>query len=201
MHTATSAAARRTGFGRSGVRRRLRTAALVLPLAAVLAGCGGGSGGSSSEVVNKLGAVPIPSAPSGQATPTADESHPQLVAIGSAVSVTLPTGTGVVTALGPTEDLPTPAPAKPPTEVPGTITLKVTANTGTLKLRVADLSSRDDHGDDIKLSAVGPDQATVNAGGTATLVVRGTFQEGAAQIAMQQDGHLVAMWDFNIELD
>jgi hypothetical protein len=117
------------------------------------------------------------------------------------VAVTLPSGTGVVTALGPTEDLPTPAPATPPQQVSGTITLRVAAKTGTLKVTTADLSSRDDHGTDITLTPVGPAQATAPAGGTADLVVRGTFSSGAAQITLREDGHVTAVWDFNIELD
>lgn len=213
MNTPQTAASRRTGFGRSGVRRlavALAAAALALPVALLAAGCSSGSGSSDSsaqDVVDKLGAVPIPSAPKTQLTPSADESHPQLVAVGSAVAVTLPSGTGAITALGPTEDLPTPLPAKMPSQVAGTITLHLAAKTGTLKVATADLSSRDDHGTDIKLTAVGADHATATATGsgtgtgTADLVVRGTFSSGAAQITLRQDGHVVAVWDFNIELD
>lgn len=211
MKTPHSAAARRTGFGRSGVRRRPTVSAragialAAVPLALLAAGCASstssGSDQSATDVVAKLGAVPIPSAPKTQLTPSADESHPQLVAVGSAVAVTLPSGTGVITALGPTEDLPTPAQAKPPEQVSGTITLRVAAKTGTLKVTTADLSSRDDHGTDIALSAVGPATATASAGGTVDLVVRGTFSSGAAQITLREDGHVTAVWDFNIELD
>ncbi|MEZ0111410.1 hypothetical protein ABH920_005425 [Catenulispora sp. EB89] len=211
MNTPQTAAPRRTGSGRSGVRRLAIAPAIALTavLAAVAvallaAGCSSGSGSSDSsaqDVVNKLGAVPIPSAPKTQLTPSADESHPQLVAVGSPVAVTLPAGTGVITALGPTEDLPTPLPATMPTQVAGTITLRLAANTGTLKAATADLSSRDDHGTDIKLTAVGPAQASATAGGTADLVVRGTFASGAAQITLREDGHVVAVWDFTIELD
>ena len=202
MNTAHCAASRRTGFGRSGVRRLIIV--LAVPVALLAAGCGGGSTGagqSSKDVVAKLGAVPIPIAPATQPTPSADESHPQLVAIGSAVSVTLPGGTGVITALGPTEDLPTPAPAKPPSQVSGTITLRVAPASGTLTVRAADLSSRDDHGNNITLTAVGPNQVIATAGTNAPLTVRGTFQSGAAQITLRQDGHAIAVWDFNIELD
>lgn len=84
---------------------------------------------------------------------------------------------------------------------PGTITLRVAAKSGTLKVTTADLTSRDDHGTDIVLSAVGPAQATAGAGGTADLVVRGTFSSGAAQITLREDGHVTAVWDFTIELD
>ncbi|MEY9854950.1 hypothetical protein ABH935_000549 [Catenulispora sp. GAS73] len=207
MNTPQTAAPRRTGFGRSGVRRLAIASAIALtavPVALLAAGCSSGSGSSDSsaqDVVNKLGAVPIPSAPKTQLTPSADESHPQLVAVGSPVAVTLPSGTGVITALGPTEDLPTPLPAKMPTQVAGTVTLRLAATTGTLKAATADLSSRDDHGTDIKLTAVGPAQASATAGGTADLVVRGTFSSGAAQVTLREDGHVVAVWDFTIELD
>lgn len=207
MNTPHLAASHRTGLlGRSGVRRfaiALATVPLALP-ALLAAGCSSGpssSGQSSEDVVKKLGAVPIPSAPKTQLTPSADEAHPQLVAIGSAVAVTLPAGTGSVTALGPTEDLPTPLPATMPTRVAGTITLRVAAKSGTVAVTAADLSSRDDHGADIALTAVGPAQASAKAGGTADLVVRGTFSSGAAQITLREDGHVVAVWDFNVELD
>ncbi|MEY9928138.1 hypothetical protein ABH926_002772 [Catenulispora sp. GP43] len=204
MKTPQTAASRRTGLlGRSGVRR-LASALAAVPVVLLAAGCSSTSGGSdqsAADVVNKLGAVPIPSAPKSQPTPSADESHPQLVAVGSPVALTLPSGTGVVTALGPTEDLPTPLPATMPTQVAGTITLRVATKTGTMKVTAADLSSRDDHGTDIVLSPVGPAQAAATGGGTADLVVRGTFASGAAQITLREDGHVVAVWDFNIELD
>lgn len=206
--TPHSAASRRTGLpGRSGVRRLATVSAIALaavPLAALAAGCASSkssSDQSAADVVNKLGAVPIPSAPKTQPTPSADEAHPQLVAVGSPVAVTLPSGTGVITALGPTEDLPTPLPATMPTQVGGTITLRVATKTGTMKVTAADLSSRDDHGTDIALTPVGPAQAAATAGGTADLVMRGTFSSGAAQITLREDGHVVAVWDFNIELD
>lgn len=208
MNTPHTAASRRTGLGRSGVRRRIATtlaALAAVPLALLAAGCASSPSGdtdqSAKDVVTKLGAVPIPSAPKSQLVPAADEAHPQLVAVGSPVAVTLPSGTGVITALGPTEDLPTPLPATTPTQVSGTITLRVAAKTGTLKVTAADLSSRDDHGNVIALTAVGPAQASASAGGTEDLVVRGTFSSGAAQITLREDGHVTAVWDFNIELD
>lgn len=199
---------RRTGLlGRSGAHsgvRRLAFALAAVPVAVLAVGCGSSkssSDQSAADVVSKLGAVPIPSPPKTQPTPSADEAHPQLVAIGSAVAVTLPSGSGVITALGPAEELPTPSPATPPSHVDGTITLRVAAKTGTLKVTAADLSSRDDHGTDIALTPVGPAQAAAGGGGTEDLVVRGTFASGAAQITLREDGHVVAVWDFNIELD
>jgi hypothetical protein len=219
LRTAHSAASRRTGLGRSGVRRlairrlairrpafrRFAVALAAVPVALLAAGCAGSASSdsdkSASDVVNKLGAVPIPSAPKTLLTPSADESHPQLVAVGSAVALTLPSGTGAITALGPTEDLPTPLPAKMPTQVAGTITIRVATQTGTLKVTPADLSARDDHGSDIALTPVGPAQATATGGASADLVMRGTFTSGAAQITLREDGHVVAVWDFNIELD
>ncbi|WP_194891719.1 hypothetical protein [Catenulispora pinisilvae] len=204
MNTPHIAASRRTGFfSRSGVRR-LAVALAAVPVALLAAGCSSAkssSDQSATDVINKLGAVPIPSAPQTQLTPSADESHPQLVAVGSAVAVTLPSGTGTITALGPTEDLPTPLPATMPTQVAGTITLRVATKTGTVKVTTTDLSSRDDHGNDIALTPVGVAQAAATAGGTADFVVRGTFSSGAAQITLREDGHVVAVWDFNIELD
>lgn len=187
------------------VVRRLAFTLAAVSLAVLAAGCASGksaSDQSAANVVSKLGAVPIPSAPKTQPTPSADEAHPQLVAIGSPVAVTLPSGSGIITALGPTEDLPTPYPAKPPSQVSGTITLRIAGKTGTVKVSAADLSSRDDHGTDIALTAVGPTQAAASGGGgSEDLVVRGTFVSGAAQITLREDGHVVAVWDFNVELD
>lgn len=136
-----------------------------------------------------------------QPTPSADETHPQLLAIGAPVHVTLPHGTAVITVGGPTENLSTPAPAKPPTQVDGTITISVSVESGTVTVRAADLSSRDDHGNDIALSASGPETAKATPGNPATLSVHGVFQAGAAQVTLRQDGQVVAVWDFNIELD
>lgn len=201
MNTAHTAPARRTGTRRSGARATL----LIIPALAgtfALTGCSSGSKSqTASDVVNKLGAVPIPTAPATQITPSADETHPQLVAIGSPVSVHLPGGDAIVTALGPTEDLPTPAPATPPKQVAGTITIRIAATSGSVTVNAADLSSRDDHGNDITLTPTGPAQGTATNGATTVVSVSGTFQAGAAQITWRHEGHVIAVWDFNIELD
>jgi hypothetical protein len=157
---------------------------------------------SAADVVSRLGAVPIPTGRTGAPAPEpVSIGHPQLLAMGDPIDVTLPGGVrGLVTTSGPTEDLP-PGGAKPGSSVTGTITLTVTPSAGTFRLAAADLQSRDDTGSAIALRAVGPAVVTASPGHTATLVVSGTFQSGSAQLNWSQQGHVLAIWDFNIEID
>lgn len=42
---------------------------------------------------------------------------------------------------------------------------------------------------------------TASASQSATITLSGSFKAGDAQINWQQDGHVLAIWDFTIEND
>jgi len=190
--------------------RRNTLSFLVLAVVGVLvivAGCtSGASAGSATEptdasgVVKQLGQVPIPTAPATDPTPTASPGHPQLLAMGAPVQVTLAAATATVNALGPDVVLPKGG-AAPPRSTTGTITFTATVVSGTLTLRAADFTSRDETGQAVRLTASGPATATAKAGQTATLRLSGTFRAGAAQVTWRDGGSVLALWDFNVELD
>jgi hypothetical protein len=153
---------------------------------------------SAADVVSSLGAVPIPTAPAGVPAPVnASIGHPQLLAMGAPVAVSLPGGKALITTSGPTEDLP----PKPNAPVHGVITVTATPSTGSLRLSAVDLASRDQTGAAVTLTPVGPATVTATPGHPGTLRVAGTFHQGGAQINWQQDGHVLAIWDFTIETD
>ncbi len=157
---------------------------------------------SAGDVVRGLGAVPIPTAPTGVPAPVrASVGHPQLVAMGSPVAVALRGGAqALLTTSGPTEDLP-PGQLKPNAMVPGVITVTATASAGSLRLSAADLASRDQTGTPVALTPVGPATVSATPGHPGTLRLSGTFRQGDAQLNWQQDGHVLAIWDFTIETD
>lgn len=193
-----------------GMRRSTVTTLVlaVVGLLAVLAGCtSGASAGSAateptdaSGVVRQLGQVPIPTAPATEPTPSASPGHPQLLAMGAPVHVTLGDAAGTVNALGPDVVRPTTS-GKPPQNATGTISITATVTTGTITLHATDFTSRDETGRAVPLSASGPATVTATAGQPATLRVTGTFQAGAAQVTWRSGGNVVALWDFNIEID
>ncbi|MDF3293629.1 MULTISPECIES: hypothetical protein [Streptomyces] len=208
MNAARIAAPRRADLGRPGLRRALPLPRLALPACAVLAllaGCAShpsstDGNGDAASTVHRLGAVPIPSQPAGQATPTADEHHLQLVAMGAPIRAQLPGVTALVVASGPVEDLPS-ASGKVLDHAKGTITVTVSQATGPLTVKAGDFSSRDEQGKDISLTPTGPTAVTAASGKSANLVLSGTYHSGAAQLTWRHDGKVVAIWDFNIELD
>lgn len=193
------------------VRRTALTATLsavvglVITAGMTLAGCSTSTPASSagsadaSSVVQSLGKVPIPSGPATEPTPTASPGHPQLLAIGAPVRVTVPGVAAVVAALGPDVNLPAGTPtAKSAT---GTITVTATVTTGTLALRATDFTSRDETGRAVPLAASGPATATATPGKPGSVRMTGTFQAGAAQVTWRFNGTVLAIWDFNVELD
>ncbi|MBB5156497.1 hypothetical protein [Saccharopolyspora phatthalungensis] len=179
---------------------------LLAAVTTALAGCTNAPAAApgptdAAGVVQQLGQVPIPTAPAAAPTPTASPGHPQLLAIGAPVRVTLPGGvSAVVTALGPDVVLPSNT-TTPPQTVTGTITITATSATGALALHAADFSSRDETGQAVPLAASGPASATASGGQPATLKLTGTFRAGAAQVTWRTAGTVVAIWDFNIETD
>jgi hypothetical protein len=190
------------------VRSTLRGLAGVVVTSALLVGMLSGctTAPTAAAVTDSLGAVPIPTAPAVDPVPTATIGKPQVLAMGAPTLVVLDASTrGTATATGPDQTITQPGTS---TLVGGvaistaaTITLTVTSASGSIALSTADLVCRDETGDVIPLTAVGPASATAQAGGTAHLVVSGTFASGAAQVTWQPSGHPIALWDFNIELD
>ncbi|MGP9023139.1 hypothetical protein ACT1U9_32630 [Streptomyces sp. BR1] len=206
MTAARTAAPRRAGLRRPGAwRTHPKTALAALACTALaLTACGGHSASTATDdaasTVKSLGAVPIPSPPTAQATPTATDKHLQLLAMGYSVNAQLPGASAVVTAGGPTEE-PIATPGGVPDHATGTITITVREATGALTLHAADFTSRDENGTAIALSTRGPATITARAGQTATLTLTGTYKAGAAALTWRHDGKTVAVWDFNIELD
>lgn len=161
------------------------------------------SDGGAAAVISSLGAVPIPTAPAADPTPTATSGHPQLLAIGAPVTAKLPGGVdALVTALGPDQLSTAPlSGGRPPQSTIGVITITAHATRGTITLRAADFSSRDETGQPIALTARGAPIATATPGHTATVQIKGRFSSGAAQITWTYQRSVISLWDFNIELD
>ena len=177
------------------------TAASTIPVAAAAAAADPNA--AASAVISSLGAVPIPTAPAADSTPTATPGHPQLLAIGAPVAAQLPGGvTAVVTALGPDQINVAPATGGKPSETTiGVITITALVTHGSLTLSAAQFISRDQTGHLITLTPRGPGSTTAAQGHTVTLDVQGRFASGAAQITWAPQRSVLALWDFNIELD
>lgn len=164
-----------------------------------LAGCASTPTKDADSVVDRLGAVPIPTA---LATPTpvpATPGHPQIAAIGTTFHTTLPgTGSGTVTALGPQIDLP-PGTRFPIEQIRATITIRIVTATGSLSLSASDFTVRDDQGMDIPLVPGRPATVTSDPTRPADLILSGTFHTSAAQITWRSHDAVVAIWTFAIE--
>jgi hypothetical protein len=145
--------------------------------------------------------VPIPSAPADQPTPVATRKHPQLLAIGQPVVIALPGAAATVRTFGPVERTPYRGGASVPSSTVGVVRVEVTPTRGSVTLRAADLLSRDEVGRAVALAPVGPATVTATAHRTASLRVAGTFRSGSAQVTWRYQGHVLAIWDFTIELD
>jgi hypothetical protein len=186
----------------------LRTASIavsgMLTAMALLTGCTNTPppADSAAEVVSSLGAVPIPSAPPGIPAPVnASVGHPQLLAMGAPVRVSLAGDVdAVVTTSGPASD-PPPGGVTPNSTVTGVITVTVTPTRGSVRLAASDLASKDQTGASVTLTPQGPATVTATPGHPATVRITGTFQQGGAQINWGQDGHVLAIWDFTVEND
>lgn len=166
-----------------------------------LAGCASTPAEDADSVVDRLGAVPIPSAPPTPTPVPAAPGHPQIAAIGTTLHATLPgTGSGTVTALGPQIDLP-PGARFPIEQTRATVTIRIITATGSLSLSASDFAVRDDQGMDIPLVPVSPATVTSNLTRPADLILSGTFHSSAAQITWRSHDAVVAIWTFTIEPD
>jgi len=158
---------------------------------------------AASAVIASLGAMPIPSAAATDPTPTAQPGHPQLLAMGAPVTAHLADGTtALVTALGPDQVSTAPASGgKPPQSTIGVITITAKVTHGSITLTAADFSSRDQTGRPIVLTAKGAASAIGTTGKTAAIAIQGRFTSGAVQVTWINQKSVLALWDFNIELD
>ncbi len=105
-------------------------------------------------------------------------------------------------ALGPDQVSSAPASGgKPPLSTIGVITITAKVTHGSITLAATDFSSQDQTGRPIVLTAKGAGSATATQGTTATIAIAGRFTSGAAQITWINQKSVVALWDFNIELD
>jgi hypothetical protein len=170
-----------------------------------LAGCSSaapdaGVPDDAASVVARLGAVPVPVAPSVAPVERVAAGHPQVLAIGEPVDATVPGGAARVSMLGP-DITAAPRSSGPPEDGTAVFTVRVAATSGTVAVAASDLSGRDDHGRDLVLAPVGPAVVTGVAGAApVTLRVR-------AAVHRRRAGHLaargapMALWTFNAELD
>ena len=166
-----------------------------------LVGCASAPGADVGSVLDRLGAVPIPTAPALPPPLPAAPGHPQIAAIGTTFAVTLPgTGDGMVTALGPQIDLP-PGARLPIQQADATITVRATTTQGSITLRASDFAVHDDRGMNIPLVPVGSSTVSAEPSRPAQLTLVGTFHTSAAQITWRSRHAVVAIWTCNIELD
>lgn len=198
---------RRTLLG-SGARRVTGWSAALVGIAVlgggVLTGCSSTPHDPTpDEVTSSLGAVPIPSAPKVDPTPTASPGRPQVLAMGAPTIARLPDGaTALIAAVGPDQEITQPTSTSAGDEqTPATITVDVTGQTGTVTLQAADLVCRDEVGNPLPLTVVGPPSVTVGAGQRASVSVKSVFTSGAAALEWHPAGQSLAVWDFTIELD
>lgn len=158
--------------------------------------------GGAGAVISSLGAVPIPSAPLADPTPTASATDPQLLAMGAPVRAVLSNGTtAVVTMLGPDQLTTHNGQVGPPKTTVGVFTVTAQSTLGTVTLHSADFSSSDQTGKMITLTPSGSATVSAGVGKTATLKFKGSFASGAAQVTWRSSSKVIAIWDFNIELD
>lgn len=166
-----------------------------------LVGCASTPAADTGDVVDRLGVVPIPTAPALSSPLPAAPGHPQIAAIGTTFAVTLPgTGDGMVTALGPQID--SPSGGRLPTEqAHAIITLRATTTRGSITLHSSDFTVRDDRGVTIHLEPAGHSTSSAESFRPAELALVGTFHTNAAQITWRFHTAVIAIWTFTIELD
>jgi hypothetical protein len=207
-----AARARRTPLRAGALRRALPTGLVLAGLATGLSGCAGSGSAvheqSAADVVATLGAVPIPTAGPAESTPSASAGHPAVLAMGGPVRVLLPGGTDLLaTALGPLQAA-SGAPTSGPHGVVGaatstaaTISLRLNASRGSVRVAADELSSRDDTGRLVPLKVVGATSAVAAPGAPAQLTLAGRYHSGSGQVTWRHAGHVLAVWTFTIELD
>lgn len=129
---------------------------------------------------------------------TSSPQRPAVTEMGAPVLASLRDGARArVTVLGPVQS--TTRPGASSTD--GTFTVDVVSRHGRVRVGVADLSSRNQTGAVVRLRPDGASAVTATPGHPARLRVVGHYASGAAQVTLRHAGAVVAVWDFNIELD
>jgi hypothetical protein len=190
-----------TTAGRGRPLHRGAAIAVALTCATVVSACAAqpaSTPGDAASTIKQRGAVPIPTQTGPPPPVQASPNHPQIVAVGDPVIVTVPPGSATITALGPQIDSP-PGVQLPLEHATATITVHATSISGQLPLRAGDFSVRDDHGRDVPLrvSCDAPSDPTHSA----TLCLTGDFHTGNAQITWRYLTTPLALWTFTTELD
>lgn len=223
----TSSPTTRGGFGRRGRRGALAVVVMTAVAAWALVACTGSPTPPSppftpagtatpaagaratpgpSAAVRSLGAVPIPPRTVPQPTPKAAAGHPALSAAGGPIAVSFgDEGSALVTVLGP-EPASTVARGSVRGAAPGKrtrayLTLVVRQVKGRATIRADELTSRDETGRPVRLTAEGAKVITTHTGSMSKLRVEGTYDSGAAQVTWRHQGQVLAVWTFTVELD
>lgn len=102
-----------------------------------------------------------------------------------------------LTVLGPQQGTTRPGAAS----TSGTFTVRVEPGAGALRVSAADFSSRNETGKAVPLRPAGQVSVTARRHHPTTLRFVGRYASGAAQVTYRHRGRLIAIWDFNIELD
>lgn len=185
---------------RRGSGRRPATGAPVLLLLAVatLTACGP----RTSSAAAGLGRFPVAAPPPHPTPVSASPGHPQLVAMGDDVAVSLPGATLLVQAAGPEVTVVPPPPGAPlPNQAEGVIRVGMTVRGGAATLRPGDFVVHDEEGRLVTLRADPPAPASGVAGTTLSLRLSGTFSDGGASLTWAPRGMPLVTWDFVIEID
>lgn len=174
---------------------------LTVDLLTLVGGCAATADPDVTSVVDRLGAVPIPTVQA-HSPLVAAPGYPQIAAIGTTFRVALPGITeGMLTALGPQIDSPPSGTRLPIEQAHATITIRATTTSGSIALHATDFTVRDDQGKNIRLEPVGPSAIRAEPSRPAQLTLQGTFRTSAAQITWRYHDTVVAIWAFDIELD
>jgi hypothetical protein len=177
-------------------------AVIAVPVGLYLTRSPGGA-----PAVSRYGGLPtwLPTAavPVGRVA-TASPAHPWLAVEGDSVRVELPHGQALATAVGPA--VPEEGQFPVPATTPCTFTLTLTGTSGTIPLRPAAFTIRDEQGQlhYPKVTAPGgrPLPASAAPGTAVTLTISAVLPTGNGQLQWApQGGGPVVSWDFDVEID
>ena len=181
--------------------------AVAAVLVAVLATGGGGSAAAHHGSAARYGGLPSwlpkPKVNANQVA-TASSTHHVLAIQGNTVSVTLPQGKVLVTAVGP--EVPEEGHFPVPATSPCTFVLTFAAATGAIPLDPAAFSLIDDEGHirHPRVSAMngGPAPSRLQPGKTASIKLYDVIPTGDGGLAWAPSGaRPIVTWDFTVEID
>jgi hypothetical protein len=161
---------------------------------------GGSSAGSYGQIPSWL---PKPTVQVGRVL-AASAAHPSFAIEGDTVSVELPHGRVLATAVGPSVPEEGRFPIPPTTRC--LFTLKLTRISGSVPLRPGAFSSIDERGrlHRLRVSVAGGRAVPASArpGQTVTLVLRGVLPTGNGRLQWTPTGpNPIVSWDFDVEID